>query len=108
MNNGFIICLICKRETPIKLVEEHHLIPKVVAKRNKYADMPQLEKGEETINVCCSCGNQIHQLFTEKELADNYNTLEKILANEQIQNWVKWISKKPNDFSVCMKAKKKR
>jgi hypothetical protein len=108
MDSDFITCSMCKRETPINLAEEHHLIPRSIASRNKYAKMPQLEKGKETIRVCVSCGDQLHQLFTDKELGEDYNTLEKIVANKQVQNWIKWIGKKPNDFSVCMKAKKRR
>jgi len=104
----FIICSICKRNTPTNLVEEHHLIPRSIASRNKYAKMSQLENGKETISVCCDCGNQIHQLFTEKELADTYNTLEKLLSHEQMQKWIKWVSKKTNDFAICMKTKKRK
>ena len=88
--------------------ERHHLIPSCISKRNKYTKMPQLEKGKETISICCNCHDQIHKLFTEKELADNYNTLELIMSDEKVQKWIKWIQNKPNDFSVCMKTKKKR
>lgn len=100
-----IICPICKRNTPECYQEEHHLIPKSIAKRNKYAKVPDIK---ETITLCVNCADQLHQLFTEKELADNYRTIVAIMANEEVQNWVKWIQKKPNDFSVCMRGKKRR
>jgi len=77
-----MICPICKREVPENCQEEHHLIPRAICKRNKYAK--QLETGQNTITVCASCGNHLHKLFSEKELAEKYNTLEKILANESI------------------------
>lgn len=88
-------CQICQRPTPIEHLEKHHLIPK--AKHGAKLD---------TIFVCSCCGNQLHLLFSNKQLAKEYNTLEKILANEKIQKWVKWIRNKPNDFSVCMRRKK--
>ena len=88
-------CQICDRDTPENFLEKHHLTPK--AKHGAKLD---------TIFVCCNCGDQLHQLFTNKELAKTYNTLEKILANEKIIKWIKWIQNKPNDFSVCMKKKK--
>jgi NMD protein affecting ribosome stability and mRNA decay len=97
-------CLICNRNIPANLLEEHHLIPKCLNKRKKYKKFPK----NQTIKVCIDCGNQIHQLFTEKELADNLNTLEKILENEKIINWQKWIAKKPNDFNINMKSKKRK
>jgi len=87
-------CSICNRETPIEYEEDHHLIPKS-------------KRGKDTIPVCCDCGDQIHNLFTNKELAKKFNTLEKLLESEKIQKWIKWISKKDR-FGFCMKNKKKR
>jgi len=101
-------CPICQRETPEDCQEEHHLIPRAICKRNKYADLPQLEKGQETITVCHDCGNQLHKLFSEKELAEQYNTLEKLLTHSSVQKWIKWVSKKPYDFNITSKAKKRR
>lgn len=98
-----IVCPICKRDVPEKYQEEHHLIPKSLQQRKKYKPFIN-----STIIVCVNCADEIHQLFTEKELAENYNTLEKLLNNERIQKWANWVSKKTNDFSVCMRAKKKR
>jgi len=95
MHNESIICPICKRETPFHCQEKHHMIPRQ-------------KKGKITILVCCSCGDQIHQIFTNKELAKKYNTVEAIVADERIQKWVEWISRKPNDFSICMATKKRR
>ena len=87
-------CPICTRDTPKEYIEKHHLNPK---KRNG-----------PTILVCCSCGDQLHLLFTRKQLEKKYNTLEKILADERVQKWREWISKKPNNFSVCFKTKKRK
>jgi len=108
MTNENINCPICNRLTPPKCQEEHHLIPRSIRKRNKYADMPQLKKGNQTITVCISCGDMLHKLFEEKELADTYNNIEKILANEDVIKWAKWVGKKAGDFSICMRAKKSR
>ena len=101
-------CPICKRDTLPEYQEEHHLVPRAVRKRKKYAKLPELKKGQDTITVCCSCGDQLHKLFTEKELADDFRTIVAIIANEEVQNWVKWIQKKPNDFNIGMKNKKRR
>lgn len=90
-----IQCPICKRDVPDEYQEKHHLTPK-------------RKKGKETVLVCCNCGDMLHQLFTNKELAKKYNNIEKIVANAEVQKWIEWVSKKPNSFSVCMKTKKKR
>ena len=88
-------CQICTRLTPQEFLEQHHLIPK--SKHGAKLD---------TIFVCSCCGNILHQIFSNKQLAKEYNTLEKILSNEKMVKWIKWIIKKPNDFSVCMRRKK--
>lgn len=90
-----IICPICKRNIPDCFLEKHHLVPK-------------LKKGKETILVCNGCGDMLHKLFTIKELQKKYNTLDALLTNENVQNWIKWVQKKPNDFSICMATKKRK
>ena len=89
------ICPICDRLVPDNAIEKHHLIPKA-------------KKGRSTVDLCCSCGDAIHQFISISDLNKKYNTVEKIKSHPKIENWIKWISKKPNDFSVCMKAKKKK
>ena len=101
-------CPICNREVPEEFKEEHHLIPRAVCRRNKYSNLSQLEKGNQTITVCSDCGNQLHKLFSEKELADHYNTLEKILSQPSIQKWAGWVNKKSYDFNITSKEKKRK
>lgn len=88
-------CPICERDTPQEYVEKHHTVPKS-------------KKGKETEQVCCNCGDMIHQLIPLNELKKKYNTIALLKSHSGIQQWIKWISKKPNDFSVCMKLKKRR
>lgn len=89
-----IKCRICGRDAPDGLYEKHHLVPKC-------------KDGKEMILVCVDCEDQLHQLFTIKELKNEYNSLKAILNNEKIQKWIRWIRKKPHDFNICMKRKKK-
>ena len=89
-----IECSICKRMTPPEYQEKHHLIPKS-------------KKGKETIDVCCHCGDQVHKLFTNKELEKDYNTLETLLKHQDMQKWIKWVEKKPS-FTFSMKTKKQK
>ena len=89
------ICPICKRNVPEQYLERHHTIPKS-------------KGGKETISVCVNCGDTIHQLINIKELKTTYNTIEALNSHPDIQKWSKWIFKKPNDFSVSMKKKKKK
>lgn len=90
-----IVCPICDRTVSPEYVEGHHIVPKS-------------KKGKEKVNVCCSCGDQIHMLFTNKELAKNYNTIEALLSDPRVQKWKEWIRKKTDHFGICIKMKKRR
>jgi hypothetical protein len=79
-------CPVCKREI-IGNGSKHHLIP--VLKGGRNGEIVVLHK---------VCHDKIHSVFTERELQVKYNTVEKLLEHEEIIAFVKWVSKKPNDF----------
>jgi len=93
-SNDFI-CPICRREVPEDKFEKHHLVPKS-------------KGGEDTVKICVCCGDYFHKVLTLNELRDKYNTLEKLRSHPLIVTWAEWINKKPNDFNICMKTKKRR
>ena len=80
-----MICLLCKREIFPGFGSKHHLVP-------------ESRGGKETIPLHGICHSKIHHVFTEKELEKSYNTIEKLLEHEEIQRFVKWISKQPLNF----------
>jgi hypothetical protein len=86
-------CSICGRTTPEEHIEKHHLVPRA-------------KHGKVTAPVCCDCGKQIHQLFTNSELKTSYNTLELIRADERIKKWIQWIRNRKEFGTVCMRRKK--
>jgi hypothetical protein len=55
-------------------------------------------KNSEIVLMHNICHNKVHAVFTEKELARSYPTVEKLLENEEIQKFVNWVKKKPLDF----------
>ena len=94
LSKDFPQCTICGRKVPPQFQEKHHLVPKS-------------RKGKETILVCTNCGNQLHKLFTNKEMEKIYNTVEAIIGDERVQKWIKWV-RKQRGFRVPTKTKKKR
>ena len=74
-------CTLCGRETPDGLMERHHLVPRSF-------------KGRETIPVCIDCGNQVHTLFTNKELATSLDTVERLMAEPRMRAYLAWIAGK--------------
>ncbi|MBX7221363.1 MAG: HNH endonuclease [Blastocatellia bacterium] len=87
-------CELCRRE--VKETTEHHLIPRArhkVYKRKKDFDTAVLHR---TISVCRPCHKNVHALFTEKELAESYYTVELLLANPEVRKFTEWVSKRPD------------
>lgn len=89
------ICALCGRDTPPEYIEKHHLIPR---SRN----------GKITALFCCDCGNQVHMLFSNKELEQRHNSIEALRSDKRIKQWIFWIRRKPDKFGVCMKTKKRK
>ena len=78
-------CSLCKRPLGIMNIDEHHLVPKTF-------------KGRQTVTLHKICHRKIHATFTERELLNYYNTIERLLEHEQIQKFIKWVAKKPPEF----------
>jgi hypothetical protein len=83
--SDLFICPLCDRAIPKSQRDEHHLIPKS-------------HKGRETVILHRICHRQIHALFTETELARQYNTVEKLKAQGDLVDFIKWVRLKPDDF----------
>ncbi|MDH5657051.1 MAG: hypothetical protein OEZ34_14145 [Spirochaetia bacterium] len=45
------------------------------------------------ITLCRKCHYFIHKKYTEKELGRYFNTLEKLLLDKMIQEYVQWAKK---------------
>jgi len=91
-------CPICKRKVSLT---KHHLIPKVLHKRFKKKKKKYNLK--ETIDICNDCHNQLHKVFTVKELALNINTLELIINNEKVKKFARFVIK-TNKNQINMKT----
>jgi hypothetical protein len=81
-----IVCALCLREIPKKQLEAHHLIPKS-------------KGGIQTEYLHSICHRQIHALFTETELAQQFNTADLLLQHPEFIKFIKWVKTKPIDFN---------
>jgi hypothetical protein len=41
----------------------------------------------------CFCVYFVFRIFTNKEMADEWNTLEKLLSDERVMRWINYIRK---------------
>lgn len=85
-----VVCPMCERVIPPDQQDEHHLVPR-------------LKGGKETSTLHRICHKQIHALFTEAELAREYNNVEALLSHPEILKFVRWVKTKPPGF--CEKAR---
>lgn len=84
-------CELCGREKPLTF---HHLIPKAVHGKKRFAKRySKQEMQARGINVCRLCHNGIHDLISEKELAENFTTKEALLEHPAIAKHVAWVKK---------------
>lgn len=89
------ICPICKRSLGTVNISKHHLVPK--SKGGTFG---------ETIMVHNICHQKIHSVFTEKQLSEEYHTVQKLVEHEEIAKFIKWVAKK--DIAFYQKNKRMR
>lgn len=80
------LCALCQRPLSDNS-SKHHLVPRTFG-------------GREIVLLHKICHRQIHAIFTERELQHYYNTIDRILKNETMRKFVRWVRKKPVDFHV--------
>ncbi|MEL6128942.1 MAG: HNH endonuclease [Cyanobacteria bacterium J06628_4] len=77
-------CELCQRHCP-KLTE-HHLVPRQQTRRKKADPGP-------TTDICGPCHKQIHTLFTNKQLAQELNTVDRLRSHPNMEKFLGWIRK---------------
>jgi hypothetical protein len=80
-----VICPLCDRAIPKPQRDEHHLIPKS-------------HGGRHTAVLHRICHRQIHAVFTETELARQYNSIDLLKQQEEMAGFIAWVRLKPDDF----------
>lgn len=80
-----LVCPLCERKIPPGQRDAHHLVPKC-------------KGGRDTEYLHRICHRQIHALFTETELARQFNSVDTLLAHPDIATFVAWIKTKPDAF----------
>lgn len=76
-------------------VDAHHLLPRS-------------QGGKETIPLHRVCHRKIHAELTEKELARGYTTLEALRAHRAIADFIRWVARKPPEFTAVTFRSKAR
>lgn len=85
------VCKLCARE--VAYLTQHHLIPRAEHRRKKKRQGLTQEFLSTVIWICAPCHKNIHAVLTERELADDYNTVEKLLAYPAVMKFTAWVRK---------------
>lgn len=77
-------CALCRRIIPDEALEdpqavqEHHLRPEARAE-------------SPTVSLCRPCHKQIHALYTNEELREDYDTIDALRSADRLQGYLDWI-----------------
>jgi hypothetical protein len=55
--------------------------------------VPKCKGGKDTAPTCGACGSFIHSTWSHNELRDEFNAVEKIVADERFQKYLGWVLK---------------
>lgn len=84
------ICPLCKREVPLTF---HHLIPRKVHRRNHFKKHYDKETLNQGIYICRPCHSGIHKYYDEMQLAKDFNTLDALQQDPDLQKHFSWVAK---------------
>ncbi|MGF1470147.1 MAG: HNH endonuclease [Rubrobacteraceae bacterium] len=93
-SNGVSGCELCGR--PVARLTRHHLIPRSRHRKKRARRTFSRERMQQVALVCPACHRQIHKTLTEKELEQDYNTIESLRAQPALEKFVRWIENKPH------------
>jgi hypothetical protein len=96
------LCPLCQRAFG-EQSQLHHLKPRTFRGRDK-----NIKDQENLVMIHKICHSAVHAFFKEKELYKYYHTVERLLEDEHMKNFVKWVAKKDPDFYVKMKRSENR
>lgn len=82
----FLQCELCLRHMPKRLVTLHHLTPR-----------SEGGKASPRTPLCKPCHKQVHVMFSNKDLARRYPSLESLRSADDLQAFLKWIVRQEPD-----------
>ena len=84
-------CELCEQE--VEKTTKHHLIPRTTHRNKWFKKNYTKEQMHTTVDLCKPCHKEIHRQVPEKEMGRDYNSLEKLKNQENIQKFLIWRTK---------------
>ena len=107
-------CALCGRSDPALRLTRHHLVPrtrvrKAKRKRNDNArELADTAERRGVADLCKACHGMIHAVLTEKQLAEHYNSIERLLEHEEVACFVAWVAKQKPDRRINVRWTQQR
>lgn len=83
-------CTLCQRGVRLTF---HHLIPRKLHKRKRFAKTYSRDQLNEGIMLCTRCHKGLHKLYNEMELGSRLNTLQALKEDPAIARHVAWVAR---------------
>jgi len=61
-----------------------------------------------TAELCSACHRQVHAMFTNRTLALELDTIEKLREDPQIQDYLRWAQKQPDRHIPVRRSRTRR
>ncbi|MEL0110796.1 MAG: hypothetical protein VW835_03600 [Rickettsiales bacterium] len=75
---------------------------------NRHHWVPRLKGGGAASDIHVVCHRMLHRTFSEGELARDYPSPEALRAHPEIENFIRWVRRKPVEFVDRAKAPRGR
>ncbi len=92
-------CELCARHG--LTLTRHHLIPR--SRHNKLRTKRNFSResmAQDIALLCRPCHSQIHRIFSNPELADDYHSIDRLKEHIDIINFIQWVKKRPVGLKV--------
>ncbi|MDC0434918.1 HNH endonuclease [bacterium] len=83
-------CALCKRTVPLTF---HHLVPRKLHKRKRFAKRYTRDELNEGIMICQRCHKGLHKLYSEMELGTRLSTIRALHDDEAVVRHIAWVAK---------------
>ncbi|MEW6128041.1 MAG: hypothetical protein AB1757_13455 [Acidobacteriota bacterium] len=98
-------CELCERA--VSELTQHHLIPRAEHKLKKKREDKTPEELNRVIGICAPCHKNLHAALTERELADEFNTIDRLLSFPAIAKFTRWVRKQA-DAPIRVRSSKEK
>lgn len=83
-------CILCERDSHLTF---HHLIPRKLHKRRRFAKSYTKDQLNEGIMLCPRCHKGLHKLYSEMELGSRLNSASALKEDPAVAKHVAWVAK---------------